>query len=287
MSLSNITLSSSVRQNLLSLQGTATCSRPRRPALPPARRSTARSTIRPTSSPPPASMPAPATSATCSTASATACRSCRPPTPASPRCQSWSIPPSRSPTRRCSSPRATARRPALQFTGAGDRRCGHGKCCRRPNQGELTGSVFTFTTPLAPPSRSRSAHACRLQCQRQDGDGQSLDQFNQALVGGWRQSDGLDHRHGQADLHLDQRRRGQIITGTTAAATAALDAINISANAAGRRRWRYRCRRGRRLGVADGPRQSRHPVQPDHPADHHHGAGRVLQRHQPAAMATR
>ena len=87
-----------------------TCCRPRRPVSPVARRSTARSTIRPTSSPPPASTLAPATSATCSTASVTACRSCRPPTPASPRCRSLSIPPSRSPTRRCSSPRATAPR---------------------------------------------------------------------------------------------------------------------------------------------------------------------------------
>src|SRR5579864_7880400 len=79
------------------------CLRPRRNVLPPARRSTAPSIIRPTSLLPPASMPAPATSPTCSTASATACRFCRPPTPASPRCPAWSIPPSRSPTRCCSS----------------------------------------------------------------------------------------------------------------------------------------------------------------------------------------
>ena len=88
--MSGITLSASVRQNLLSLQWIPpTCSRPRRAVSPPARRSTARSTIRPTSSPPPVSMPAPATSAICSIASATACRCCsRPPTPASPRCRS-------------------------------------------------------------------------------------------------------------------------------------------------------------------------------------------------------
>jgi len=35
-------------------------------------------------------------SAICSTASAMACRSCRPPTPASPHCRNWSIPRSRS-----------------------------------------------------------------------------------------------------------------------------------------------------------------------------------------------
>ncbi len=54
MSLDN-TLALRSMQNLLSLQDTADpCSRPRRPASPPARRSTARSTIRPTSSPRPA-----------------------------------------------------------------------------------------------------------------------------------------------------------------------------------------------------------------------------------------
>ena len=43
-----------------------------------------------------------------------------------------------------------------------------------------------------------------------------------------------------------------------------------------------RCRRGRRPGVAGHARVAGQPVQPDHHADHHHGAGCVLQRHQPA-----
>ena len=78
-----------------------TCWRPRRTAFPPARRSTRPSIIRPTSSPRSRSMHAPVTSTVSSTVSATACRCCRPPTPASPRCRSWSIPRSRSPTRPC------------------------------------------------------------------------------------------------------------------------------------------------------------------------------------------
>ena len=39
---------------------------------------------------------------------------------------------------------------------------------------------------------------------------------------------------------------------------------------------------GRRCGVAGDACESGQPVQPDHLADHHHGAGCVLQRHQPA-----
>ena len=89
-----------------------TCCRPPRIALRLATRSTRRSTTRPTSSPRRASTTAPATSTTCSTALATACRSCGPPTPASPRCRSWSIPQSRSPTRCCRLPPVIAPNPA-------------------------------------------------------------------------------------------------------------------------------------------------------------------------------
>ena len=99
--MSGIVLSSSVRQNLLSLQSTAdllatTQNRlvHRQEGQLGARQSDQllhRSRLD----------AAPVTSTTCSTASATACRSCRLPTPASPRCRSWSIPRSRSPTRRC------------------------------------------------------------------------------------------------------------------------------------------------------------------------------------------
>ena len=99
--MSGIVLSSSVRQNLLSLQSTADLLATTQNRLAtgkkvntaldnPTNFFTARRSIR-----------APVTSTTCWTASATACRSCRPPTPASPRCRSWSIPPSRWPTRRC------------------------------------------------------------------------------------------------------------------------------------------------------------------------------------------
>ncbi len=91
------------------------------------------------------STPAPATSTTCSTASATACRSCRPPTPASPRCRSWSTPRSRSPTRRCrptvgystksvvhDGRRSPVRPPTTCWAGAHDRQ--HGLCRHRRQQ---------------------------------------------------------------------------------------------------------------------------------------------------------
>ena len=82
-------------------------------------RSTRRSTTRPTSSPRRASTTAPATSTICSTASATACRFCRPPTPASPRCRSWSIPPSRSPTRCCRRPPVIRLKSTVDVVGTG------------------------------------------------------------------------------------------------------------------------------------------------------------------------
>ena len=107
--MSGIVLSASVRQNLLSLQSTADLARDH--AEPPCHRQEGQHGSRQSdqlSSPPPRSIAAPATSTIFSTASATACRSCRPPTPASPRCRSWSTPPSRSPTRRCR-PRSATR----------------------------------------------------------------------------------------------------------------------------------------------------------------------------------
>src|SRR6202158_5675736 len=89
------------------------CLQTRRTACPPARRSTPPSTTRPTSLPRRRSITAPATSTICSTASVTACRCCRPPTPASPRCRSWSIPQSRSPTRFCRRPLAIRQNQSL------------------------------------------------------------------------------------------------------------------------------------------------------------------------------
>ena len=105
--MSGIVLSASVRQNLLSLQSTADLLATTQNRLPRARRSTRPSITPPTSSPRSRSMRAPVTSTISSTVSATACRCCRPPTPASPRCRSWSTPPSRSPTRRCRARSAT------------------------------------------------------------------------------------------------------------------------------------------------------------------------------------
>ena len=96
------------------------CSRPPRTTSPRATRSTPRSTIRPAISRRRLLTTAPATSTTCWTASATACRSCRPPTPASPRCRAWSPTPSRLPTRCCRPRSATPPSPASRaaITGA-------------------------------------------------------------------------------------------------------------------------------------------------------------------------
>ena len=114
--MSDIVLSASVRQNLLSLQSTADLL-----ATTQNRLSTGKKVNTALDNPTNyftarGSTTAPATSTICSTASATACRCCRPPTPASPRCRSWSIPPSRSPTRCCR--RRSATRPSRRVTSA-------------------------------------------------------------------------------------------------------------------------------------------------------------------------
>ena len=88
--MSGIVLSASVRQNLLSLQSTADLL-----ATTQQRLATGKKVNTALDNPTnfftaQGSTTAPATSTTCSTASATACRCCRPPTPASPRCRSWS-----------------------------------------------------------------------------------------------------------------------------------------------------------------------------------------------------
>ena len=99
--MSGIVLSSSVRQNLLSLQSTADLLATTQNRLATGKKVNT-ALDNPTNYFTAASLDtAPATSTICSTASATACRCCRPPTPASPRCRSWSTAPSRSPTRRC------------------------------------------------------------------------------------------------------------------------------------------------------------------------------------------
>ena len=68
-------------------------------------------------------------------------------------------------------------------------------------------------------------------------------------------------------------------TGTYAAPPAGSStSVDVSGTAT------FGCRHGggRRCGVAGHARQSGQPVQPDHYADHHHRAGCFLQRHQPA-----
>ena len=96
-----------------------------------------------------ASMTAPATSATCSTASATACRCCRPPTPASPRCRSWSIPPSRSPTRCCRRPPVIRLRLPRPADGAG-RWAFTATDLTDGGHQSLSGETLSLSPPLAP-----------------------------------------------------------------------------------------------------------------------------------------
>src|SRR6476620_1999256 len=117
------------------------CSRPRRIALPPARRSTRPSITPPTSSPLSRSIRAPVTSTISSTVSATACRCCRPPTPASPRCRSWSTPQSRWPTRPCRAPSATP----------------PSRTCPPPSPARQR---TTCATPRATPARPRPPTCC-------------------------------------------------------------------------------------------------------------------------------
>ena len=212
-----------------------TCSRPRRPASPPERKSTARSTTRPTTSPRPGSMPAPATSAICSTASATACRCCRPPTPASPRCRSWSILPSRSPTRRCSSRRATAPSPALHSPARAPASPAGPATAADLTTSKLNGGVFTFTSAAGTAvTITIGTAASPFNSTSKTATVKTLDQLNTALaVAGVNLSASITNTD---ELTFTSTNDGaaQTITGTAAAtAPTALDAINISANALG------------------------------------------------------
>lgn len=86
--MSEIVLTASVRQNLLSLQSTADLLATTQNRLATGKKVNS-ALDNPTNFFTAAGLDAaPVTSTTFSTASATACRSCRPPTPASPRCKS-------------------------------------------------------------------------------------------------------------------------------------------------------------------------------------------------------
>ena len=67
-----------------------------------------------------------------------ACRSCRPPTPASPRCRSWSTAPSRSPIRRC--------RPSVGYSGEVER---NRRCDRRRDR-QRSAVVLPPPSPTTP-----------------------------------------------------------------------------------------------------------------------------------------
>src|ERR1700738_1448539 len=100
--------------------------------------------------PPPKTPPAP--SATFSTASATACRCCRPPIPASPRCRSWSMVPSRLPTRRYKPPlviRPSPPLPARRSQGQTQATCA---ARLRPSPTPRSPALQSPARPRPPPS---------------------------------------------------------------------------------------------------------------------------------------
>src|SRR5438128_4972451 len=109
MSLSNITLTASVRQNLLSLQGTADLLATTQGRLATGKKVTS-ALDNPTNFFTAAGLDARASDISNLLDSiGNGVQVLQAATPASPRCRSWSTPPSRSPTRHCNSPRATAR----------------------------------------------------------------------------------------------------------------------------------------------------------------------------------
>ena len=173
---------------------------------------------------------------------------------------------------------------SIQFTGTGvPSGPGHGNF-RRPHDQQAqrrrfhvhksAGTAVTITVGTAPSAFNPVTKTAQVQ---------SLDQFNQALAVAGVNLSALITGPDSLTFTSTNDGAGQVITGTAAAGRsrrARRDQYQRQ-----RRRWRRRRRSRRsgcRPGVANRACYSGQPVQPDHPAAHHHGAGRVLQRHQPA-----
>ena len=128
---------------------------------------------------------------------------------------------------------------------------------------------------LQRPAAARHHHHVRHRCRRS----QTLTELNAALVG--QQPAGLGGRHHRFDHHHHHQRLRASATVGALAGTATAAALGVPARFAWSPRSAASLDAARRRGFATfaSPREA---VQQHHHADHHHGAGCVLQRHQPA-----